>query len=53
MTDEWTAYTALQNVPFKAAMDDTHYLDEDANIFYVQASYDLRPEGELLISMEI
>jgi len=35
-------YLGLLDVPFKAMMDDSHYLDSDNHIFWVQASYDLR-----------
>jgi len=35
-------YKSTQNLPFKAIMDDSHYLDTTSNTYYVQASYDLR-----------
>jgi len=39
-------YHAAANVPFKAAMDDTHYVTPDGATLYVQASYDLRPPAQ-------
>jgi len=35
-------YKQTQNLPFKAVMDDSHYYDTTGNVYYVQASYDLR-----------
>jgi len=35
-------YKMQNNLPFKAVMDDSHYLDTINNMYYVQASYDLR-----------
>lgn len=37
-------YTAKQNIPFKAMMDDSHLYDEDAQVFWIQGSYDLRDQ---------
>jgi hypothetical protein len=39
-------YTAVQNIPYRAMMDDSHFLDESTNTFYIQASYDLRSEDQ-------
>jgi hypothetical protein len=36
------AYKGLADVPFKAMMDDSHYLDSAGHTFWVQGSYDLR-----------
>jgi len=38
-------YTSLANIPFKAIMDDSHFLDSSKNVVYVQASYDLRAKS--------
>jgi hypothetical protein len=35
-------YKRLSVLPFKAIMDDTHFFDSSKNVFYTQASYDLR-----------
>jgi len=35
-------YTQQQLVPFKAMMDDSHYLDAEGESFWIQGSYDLR-----------
>jgi hypothetical protein len=35
-------YHGLADVPFKAMMDDSHFLDKTGNVFWVQGSYDLR-----------
>jgi len=37
-------YTPGKNIPFKAVMDDSHFLDESSNTYWVQASYDLRAQ---------
>ncbi len=37
-------YNAGQLIPFKAGMDDTHYLDQTANKFYLQGSYPLESQ---------
>jgi len=34
-------YTGFQDVPYRAMMDDSHYLDEAAHKFWVQGSYPL------------
>jgi len=36
------SYSTLDNIPFKAIMDDSHFLDESTNTFWIQGSYDLR-----------
>jgi len=36
-------YTGKAQLPFKAMMDDSHYYDEQNEIYWVQASYDQRP----------
>ncbi|KAH3761016.1 hypothetical protein Pelo_7177 [Pelomyxa schiedti] len=40
------AYTDLQDIPFKALMDDSHLYDSANNLYYVQGSYDLRDASE-------
>lgn len=35
-------YKQVSVLPFKAIMDDTHFFDSNKNVFYTQASYDLR-----------
>lgn len=39
-------YQKLNDIPFKAAMDDSHYYDASTKTFYIQASYDLRDPSE-------
>jgi len=35
-------YKKIQDIPFKAMLDDSHYFDPTSNILWVQGSYDLR-----------
>jgi len=36
------SYSAQQNIPFRAVMDDSHIYDSQNNIYWAQFSYDLR-----------
>jgi len=35
-------YKKIQDIPFKAILDDSHYFDPTSNVLWVQGSYDLR-----------
>jgi len=39
-------YTKLQDLPFKAMLDDSHYWDNSTSTFYIQGSYDLREQKD-------
>ena len=40
------AYRAIAQIPFRAMMDDTDFLDTQRALYWVQASYDKRPPAQ-------
>ena len=44
LSDDHRHYKQLSLIPFRGMMDDTEFLDKASGTYYVQASYDKRPQ---------